>query len=164
MKEANLRKDSARKTTITINQTITINSYDKNKFNQKSETQSDDEEKGETEYRSGILQILDGYGFLRAENCECGDKDVYVSGRVIKGMGLRAGDYVTGIARRLSDNKPPALVTVERVNPDMKYELVYQKDEKGNDIPSTGEYKLVCFDGESGKNLMDLRKDLISTR
>ncbi len=134
------------------------NSYDKNKFNQKSEIQSDDEEKGETEYRSGILQILDGYGFLRAENCECGDKDVYVSGRVIKGMGLRAGDYVTGIARRLSDNKPPALVTVERVNPDMKYELVYQKDEKGNDIPSTGEYKLVCFDGESGKNLMDLRK------
>ena len=133
------------------------NNYDKNK-NQRTDNNSEDEDNAETEYRSGILQLLDGYGFLRAENCECGDKDVYVSSRVIKGMGLRAGDYVAGIARRISDNKPPALVSVDRVNPDMKYELIYQKDEKGNDIPSTGEYKLVGFDGESGKNLTDLRK------
>ncbi len=112
----------------------------------------------ENEYKSGILELLDGYGFLRAENCECGDKDVYVPGKLIKGMGLRAGDYVSGLARRNSDNKPPALISVDRVNPDMRYELVYQKDARGNDIPSTGEYKLVAFDGESGKNLYDLRK------
>ena len=131
--------------------------YDKTKT-QKQENQLEEDFRGETEYRSGILQILDGYGFLRAENCECGEKDVYVSSRIIKGVGLRAGDYVAGVARRLNDNKPLALVTVERVNPDMKYEIVCQKDERGNDIPSTGEYKLVGFDGESGKNLADLRK------
>ena len=163
MKEANLRKDSARKTTITINQTITIipttktNSIKNPKLNQTTK------KKAKQNTEAVFCRFSTDMAFARG-NCECGDKDVYVSGRVIKGMGLRAGDYVTGIARRLSDNKPPALVTVERVNPDMKYELVYQKDEKGNDIPSTGEYKLVCFDGESGKNLMDLRKDLISTR
>ena len=131
--------------------------YDRNKI-QRNDNNQDEEEKGESEYRSGILELLDGYGFLRAENCECGDKDVYVSGRLIKGMGLRAGDYVTGVARKNSDNKPPALVSVDRVNPDIKYELIYQKDEKGNDIPSTGEYKIVGFEGESGKDTSDLRR------
>ncbi|MBD5087161.1 MAG: transcription termination factor Rho [Clostridiales bacterium] len=131
------------------------NNYNKNT---KNDNQDEEEKGGESEYRSGILEMLDGYGFLRAENCECGDKDVYVSGKMIKSMGLRAGDFVTGMARKNSDNKPPALVSVDRVNPDLKYELIYQKDEKGNDIPSTGEYKMVGFDGESGKDLNDLRK------
>lgn len=111
----------------------------------------------ESESRSGILELLDGYGFLRAENCECGDKDVYVSGRIIKAMGLRAGDYVVGIAKRNADNKPPALTVVERVNPEIKYEIIYQKDERGRDIHGTGEYKAVGFVGDSGKDLSKLR-------
>ena len=112
----------------------------------------------ESEERSGILEILDGYGFLRAENCECGERDVYVSGRIIKSFGLRAGDYVVGIARRNAENKPPALTVVERVNPEIKYDIVYQQDEKGRDIPGTGEYKAVGYVGDSGTNLAGLRR------
>ncbi len=111
----------------------------------------------ECEERSGILEMLDGYGFLRAENCECGDRDVYVSGRIIKALGLRAGDYVVGIAKKNADNKPPALTVVERVNPEIKYEIVSQKDDRGRDISGTGEYKAVGYVGDSGKNLSGLR-------
>ncbi len=112
----------------------------------------------ESEERSGILEILDGYGFLRAENCECGEKDVYVSGRIIKSLGLRAGDYVVGIARRNAENKPPALTVVERVNPEIKYDILYQQDERGRDIPGTGEYKAVGYVGDTGTNLAGLRR------
>ena len=109
------------------------------------------------EMRSGILEMLEGYGFLRAENCECSEKDVYVSGKMIKNVGLRAGDFVVGVAKRNSDNKPPALVAIERVNPELKYEIVYQKDAKGRDIPETGEYKSVGYVGDSGKDFGNLR-------
>lgn len=109
------------------------------------------------EMRSGILEMLEGYGFLRAENCECSEKDVYVSGKMIKNVGLRAGDFVVGVAKRNSDNKPPALVAIERVNPEIKYEIVYQKDAKGRDIPETGEYKSVGYIGDSGKDFGNLR-------
>lgn len=109
------------------------------------------------EMRSGILEMLEGYGFLRAENCECSEKDVYVSGKMIKSVGLRAGDFVVGVAKRNSDNKPPALVAIDRVNPEIKYEIVYQKDDKGRIIPETGEYKSVGYVGDSGKNFSDLR-------
>lgn len=110
------------------------------------------------EMRSGILEMLDGYGFLRAENCECSEKDVYVSGRFIKNIGLRAGDFVVGVAKRNSDNKPPALVAIDRVNPEIDYQIVCQKDEKGRDIPGTGEYKSVGYVGESGKDYSELKK------
>lgn len=109
------------------------------------------------EMRSGILEMLEGYGFLRAENCECSEKDVYVSGKMIKNVGLRAGDFVVGVAKRNSDNKPPALVAIDRVNPELKYEIVYQKDAKGRDIPETGEYKSVGYIGDSGKDFGNLR-------
>ena len=109
------------------------------------------------EMRSGILEMLEGYGFLRAENCECSEKDVYVSGKMIKNVGLRAGDFVVGVAKRNSDNKPPALVAIERVNPEIKYEIVYQKDAKGRDILETGEYKSVGYVGDSGKDFGNLR-------
>ena len=109
------------------------------------------------EMRSGILEMLEGYGFLRAENCECSEKDVYVSGKMIKNVGLRAGDFVVGVAKRNSDNKPPALVAIERVNPELKYEIVYQKDANGRDIPETGEYKSVGYVGDSGKDFGNLR-------
>ena len=140
-------------------------SSDNSSYNSNQESDQDNKtnqdalvKEDESESRSGILELLDGYGFLRAENCECGDKDVYVSGRIIKAMGLRAGDYVVGIAKRNADNKPPALTVVERVNPEIKYEIIYQKDERGRDIHGTGEYKAVGFVGDSGKDLSKLRQ------
>lgn len=72
---------------------------------------------GSCERKSGWLEILpEGYGFLRAENCEYSIKDTYVSGRSIKEFGLRAGDMVCAVARKNADNKPPAVVSVESVN------------------------------------------------
>ena len=71
----------------------------------------------ELEEKHGVLDIhQDGYGFLRAENCEYGNKDTYVSAKLIKTLGLRAGDKVVGRARRNAENKPPALVVVDEVN------------------------------------------------
>lgn len=72
---------------------------------------------GECERKSGLLDIhTDGYGFLRAENCEYGTRDTYISAKMIKGVGLRAGDMVQVIARKNSENKPPAAMSVETVN------------------------------------------------
>ena len=69
------------------------------------------------ERKSGTLDVLaEGYGFLRAENCEYGNKDAYVSAKIIRGLGLRAGDMVTGIAKKNAENRPPAIVSVETVN------------------------------------------------
>ena len=76
-----------------------------------------EEPQDELEEKHGVLDIhSDGYGFLRAENCEYGNKDTYVSAKLIKSMGLRAGDKVVGKARRNAENKPPALVSVDEVN------------------------------------------------
>ncbi len=86
-----------------------------------------DEPQDELEEKHGVLDIhADGYGFLRAENCEYGNKDTYVSAKLIKSMGLRAGDKVVGRARRNAENKPPALVTVEEVNGNPPENLRYR--------------------------------------
>lgn len=73
---------------------------------------------GECERKSGLLDIHpDGYGFLRAENCEYGNRDAYVPTKLIKSLGLRPGDMVDAIARKNPEStKPPAIVSVERVN------------------------------------------------
>lgn len=79
--------------------------------------QQEENPENELEEKHGVLDIHpDGYGFLRAENCEYGNKDTYVSAKLIKTVGLRAGDKVSGRARRNAENKPPALVAVEEVN------------------------------------------------
>ena len=79
--------------------------------------QQEENPENELEEKHGVLDIHpDGYGFLRAENCEYGNKDTYVSAKLIKSVGLRAGDKVVGRARRNAENKPPALVAVDEVN------------------------------------------------
>ena len=69
------------------------------------------------EIKWGVLEVsAEGYGFLRANNCEYGDKDCYVSARFIRAVGLRPGDNVIGLARKNVENKPPALVALTLVN------------------------------------------------
>jgi transcription termination factor Rho len=67
---------------------------------------------------SGVLDIVgDGYGFLRAANFMQGDGDAFVPQSLIKSLGLRRGDLVTGTARPARPNdKYPALGKVETVN------------------------------------------------
>lgn len=69
------------------------------------------------EDREGILEIVDdGYGFLRAENCEASKKDCYVTKEVIRKNKLLPGDYVVGKAFQAYTNRMPALEVVEKVN------------------------------------------------
>ena len=85
--------------------------------------------------KSGVLDILsEGYGFLRAENCEYGNKDAYVSAKLIRGMGLRAGDMVVGVAKKNAENRPPAIIAVESVNGNVP-ENLRQRPQFDNLVP-----------------------------
>ena len=67
---------------------------------------------------AGLLEIQpDGYGFLRAEKCLPGSKDVYISIAQIRRFGLRPGDFVEGKTRpQREGDRYSALVYINRVN------------------------------------------------
>lgn len=68
----------------------------------------------------GILEILpDGFGFLRSDNYQSGDRDTYISPSQIRRFNLRTGDRITGITRSPKEGeKFPALLYVQGVNGD----------------------------------------------
>ncbi len=76
------------------------------------------DKKDEFEVKEGVLDVhQDGYGFLRAENCEYGLKDAYISAKLIRSLGLRPGDYIKATAKKNNEsNKPSGVVSVESVN------------------------------------------------
>src|SRR5674476_672397 len=67
---------------------------------------------------TGILDVLpDGFGFLRTNGFNQGDRDVYVSLSQIRCFGLRRGDEVLGQVREPKDNeKYNALLKIDAVN------------------------------------------------
>lgn len=66
----------------------------------------------------GILELhTDGYGFLRRNNYQSGDDDIYISPSQIRRFRLRTGDKVTGITRPpKAGEKFKALLYVKYVN------------------------------------------------
>ena len=71
------------------------------------------------EIRSGVLDIRgqQGFGFLRAENCEPSNKDVYVAGNFIRQYKLRTGDFISCYVRRQNrESGSPALAEITSVN------------------------------------------------
>lgn len=80
--------------------------------------QSKDVEKGGR--ADGILEILpDGFGFLRSDNYQSGDRDIYISPSQIRRFNLRTGDRITGITRAPKESeKFQALLYVQGVNGD----------------------------------------------
>lgn len=68
----------------------------------------------------GILEILpDGFGFLRSDNYQSGEKDIYISPSQIRRFNLRTGDKVSGITRAPKESeKFQALLYVQGVNGD----------------------------------------------
>ena len=82
------------------------------------EEKKEETKKEEFETKEGVLDIhSDGYGFLRAENCEYGLKDAYISAKLIRSLGLRPGDYIQATAKKNNEsNKPSGVVSVEKVN------------------------------------------------
>lgn len=66
---------------------------------------------------SGVLEIMEGYGFLRVTNYFSGPNDVYVSIAQIRRFDLRQGDYIEGRTRpRREGDKYDALLYIDRVN------------------------------------------------
>ncbi len=68
---------------------------------------------------SGILEITpNGYGFLRAKNCQPSNNgsDVFIAAPVIHALRLREGDFVVCTAKPRLKNDSPAMDTLLSVN------------------------------------------------
>ena len=66
---------------------------------------------------NGILEVMDGYGFIRSQNYLPGDEDVYVSPSQIRRFGLKTGDILTGNTRvKTQSEKFRALLYLTKVN------------------------------------------------
>ena len=66
---------------------------------------------------AGVLEIMEGYGFLRVSNYDSGPNDVYVANAQIRRCNLKNGDFVEGRTRaRREGDKYEALLYVDRVN------------------------------------------------
>ncbi|CAB4841257.1 unannotated protein [freshwater metagenome] len=69
---------------------------------------------------SGLLDILDSYGFIRTSGYLPGPNDVYVTLAQVRKNGLRKGDVVTGQVRQAREGETKqkfnALITLETVN------------------------------------------------
>jgi len=69
---------------------------------------------------AGILDVLDNYAFVRTSGYLPGSNDVYVSLSMVKRIGLRKGDAITGVIRQAGDGerreKFNPLVRVDSVN------------------------------------------------
>ena len=105
------------------NNSYSNNSYSNNSYSNNSNYSSaqvlserKDSEDEELE-REGYLEINpDGYGFLRVMNGEFNDMDAYVSAMKIKQYGLRRGDYVQSICKKVQEGRPAAVITVTKIN------------------------------------------------
>ena len=72
-------------------------------------------EEGEMAY--GILEVMDGYGFIRCDNYLTGEDDVYVSASQIRRFRLKTGDVLTGKTRKKSPTERyGALLRISTVN------------------------------------------------
>lgn len=70
---------------------------------------------GDTAY--GVLEfVAEGYGFLRAENCDNSPKDSFVAKPTIQINGLKEGDYVIGKFKKKRENQLPEVVEIVSVN------------------------------------------------
>ena len=67
---------------------------------------------------SGILSILDdGFGFLRNENYDTGDDNVYVSPPFIKKFRLKQGDFIEGKKRKPNEKERyETLIYIDKIN------------------------------------------------
>ena len=73
-----------------------------------------------TNLMSGVLEVLaDGYGFLRCDNYQSGENDVYVSANQIRRFNLKTGDFIVGNTRMQHEGERyQALLYVQTVNGD----------------------------------------------
>jgi len=74
----------------------------------------------ETKIMDGVLEILpDGFGFLRCNNYQTGENDVYVSPHHIQRFKLRTGDFIVGNTREKREGERfSGLLYIQTVNGD----------------------------------------------
>ncbi|MBQ7959822.1 MAG: Rho termination factor N-terminal domain-containing protein [Clostridia bacterium] len=100
---------------------------------QKSVTPSDGIEYSDpvrrTNLMSGVLEVMaDGYGFLRSDNYQSGENDVYVSQNQIRRFNLKTGDYIVGNTRMQHEGERyQALLYVQTVNGDKVDVSIHRK-------------------------------------
>jgi transcription termination factor Rho len=90
-----------------------------------------EETRAPAEIRAGVLDIVpDGYGFLRVEGLARSDDDVYVSRSLVKDLGLRSGDKLSGPTGPPSRSRRyPSLLEATEINGRPAGEV------RGNDRP-----------------------------
>ena len=82
-----------------------------------------------TNLMSGVLEIMaDGYGFLRSNNYQSGENDVYVSQNLIRRFNLKTGDFIVGNTRMQHEGERyEALLYVQKVNGDSIDVAIHRK-------------------------------------
>ena len=74
------------------------------------------EEKKDEKMAYGILEVMDGYGFIRCDNYLTGEDDVYVSASQIRRFRLKTGDVLLGKMReKTATEKYGALLRISSV-------------------------------------------------
>ncbi|MGN0438755.1 MAG: transcription termination factor Rho [Lachnospiraceae bacterium] len=78
---------------------------------------------------NGILEVMDGYGFIRCENYLPGENDIYVSPAQIKRFNLKTGDIIVGNQKvKTEKEKFAALLYLKSVNGYSLEEAVNRKN------------------------------------
>lgn len=82
-----------------------------------------------TNLMSGVLEVMaDGYGFLRSDNYQSGEADVYVPQNQIRRFNLKTGDFIVGNTRmQYEGERYEALVYVQTVNGDRVDVSIHRK-------------------------------------
>lgn len=103
----------------------------------------------------GVLEILpDGFGFLRGENYQSTENDVYISPAQIRRFNMKTGDKVCGITREPKNNERfRAILYVKSIN-DLKPEIAASRKDFDRLTPIYPKEKLV----------LEMNPENISTR
>ncbi len=90
------------------------------KENKAEETSKKKERPSDVVEMTGVLEVKgDGYGFLRLENFESSNNDIYVSPSQIRRFNLKTGDEITGDCRIIKEeDKSSPLLYVKKINGD----------------------------------------------
>ena len=114
--------------TNVVNNSFNKDIRDENKEERKEDIKEENREEkrerlkvmiNESNTAKGVLEILENnsFGFLRCNNYQTGENDIYVSPSQIRRFNLRTGDEVEGKVREAKEGeKFKALLYVERVN------------------------------------------------
>lgn len=113
------------------------------------------------EIAEGVLEILpDGFGFLRGENYQSTENDIYIGPAQIRRFNMKTGDRVSGITRQPKNNeKFKAIIYVKTVN-EMTPDLAMRRKDFDRLTPVYPKQRLTLENGTD--NLAPRMIDLLS--